>query len=54
MQLENNDIAELLYILRTNNIAIYGAGYVASRFYQALKEHGLSSRGTFVCDNFKY
>lgn len=44
MQLENNDIAELLYILRTNNIAIYGAGYVASRFYQALKEHGLSSR----------
>ncbi|WP_313070479.1 hypothetical protein [Lacrimispora sp.] len=42
MQLENSNIAELMYILRTNNIAIYGAGYVAARFYQALKEHGLS------------
>lgn len=36
-----NNTIELIDILSAHKIAIYGAGYVATRFYQSLKEYGL-------------
>lgn len=39
MKIDNT--AELINVLRKCKIAIYGAGYVATRFYQSLKEHQL-------------
>lgn len=41
MEIDNK--TELINILGTHKIAIYGAGYVATRFYQSLKEHELDS-----------
>jgi hypothetical protein len=38
---EIDNTTELISILRSYKIAIYGAGYVATRFYQSLKEHEL-------------
>ncbi|MBE5978970.1 MAG: hypothetical protein E7249_07515 [Paenibacillaceae bacterium] len=37
--MEVNDITELLYILSNHKIIIFGAGYVATRFYGALKKY---------------
>lgn len=39
--MEINNKTGLINILSTHKIAIYGAGYVATRFYESLKEHGL-------------
>lgn len=39
MKIDNK--IELLNLLGMNKLAIYGAGYVATRFYQSLKEHEL-------------
>ncbi|MDR1772924.1 MAG: hypothetical protein LBS02_20185 [Hungatella sp.] len=39
--MEIDNTTELISVLRTCKIAIYGAGYVATRFYQSLKEHEL-------------
>lgn len=38
-----DSITELINILRKNKVVIYGAGYVATRFYQSLKEYGLEN-----------
>ncbi len=40
--MEIDNIPQLVEVLRTYKIAIYGAGYVAVRFYQCLKEHQLN------------
>lgn len=41
--MEINNLAELQSNLESKKIVIYGAGYVADRFYQALKEHKLDT-----------
>lgn len=38
-----NSTIELINALSNYKVAIFGAGYVAKRFYRALKEHGLNS-----------
>lgn len=38
------DICELEKILCENKIVIYGAGYVAKRFYESLKKRGLAEK----------
>jgi len=36
-----NNASELLQMLQKNKVMIYGAGYVAVRFFQAIKKHDL-------------
>lgn len=37
-----NNTSELLQMLQKNKVVIYGAGYVAVRFFQAIKKHDLT------------
>lgn len=41
--MEVNGITELLYILSNHKIIIFGAGYVATRFYGALKKYQIEN-----------
>lgn len=53
--MEVNNVAELLCILKTHRLMIFGAGYVASRFYGALKKHEINNNVTsFVTTSGSY
>ena len=41
MWMEVNDVSQLLDALKTHKVVIYGTGYVATRFYNSLKEYGV-------------